>query len=129
MIETDYDGQAFERIAKGLEDAPEGGERCKRCFELRLGATAKRASQDGYDYFATTLTVSPLKNAQRINDIGMKLAERAGIRYLASDFKKKDGYRRSCELSRQYGLYRQDYCGCIYSRMERDRRKAEKSEK
>lgn len=122
LIRGEYDDSAFYALAKGLENVPEGGERCTRCFRLRLGRTAQMAARQGFDYFTTTLSISPLKDAQRLNAIGAELAEQFGVPYLFSDFKKKNGYRRSCELSDQYGLYRQDYCGCIYSRMERDRR-------
>lgn len=115
-----YDSERFYRVARGFEAAPEGGERCTRCFTLRLGETARLARKMGFDYFTTTLSISPLKDAQRLNQIGGTLAERFGVQYLFSDFKKKDGYRRSCALSEQYGLYRQDYCGCIFSRRERE---------
>ena len=125
MIQGEYDSQAFYDLARGLENVPEGGERCTRCFELRLGKTAQLAKEGGFDYFTTTLSISPLKDAQRLNAIGGRLADEVGVPWLFSDFKKKNGYRRSCELSQQYGLYRQDYCGCIYSKMERDRRMAE----
>ena len=117
-----YDVQRFEHLARGLEDAPEGGERCTRCFYLRLGETARVARKMGFDYFTTTLSISPLKDAQRLNRIGGELSQRFGTPYLFSDFKNKDGYRRSCALSEVYGLYRQDYCGCRFSRDERDRR-------
>lgn len=115
-----YDSERFYRVARGFEAAPEGGERCTRCFTLRLGETARLARKMGFDYFTTTLSISPLKDAQRLNQIGGTLAERFGVQYLFSDFKKKDGYRRSCALSEQYGLYRQDYCGCIFSKRERE---------
>ena len=104
---------------KGLEDCPEGGERCFRCFDLRLRRTAEEAKKGEFDYFATTLTISPLKNAQKINEIGQNLAEEIGVAWLPSDFKKKNGYKRSIELSAQYELYRQDYCGCAFSKAER----------
>ena len=123
LIRGEYDDAAFYALAKGLEDVPEGGERCTRCFRLRLGRTAQLAKEQGFDYFTTTLSISPLKDAQRLNAIGAELAAQFGVPYLFSDFKKKNGYKRSCELSEQYGLYRQDYCGCIYSRMERERQK------
>lgn len=126
MIRGEYDAQAFYDLARGLENVPEGGERCTRCFELRLGKTAQLAKEGGFDYFTTTLSISPLKDAQRLNAIGGRLAGEVGVPWLFSDFKKKNGYRRSCELSQEYGLYRQDYCGCIYSKMERDRRMAER---
>lgn len=110
-----YEQQKFYQMAKGLEYVPEGGERCFRCYALRLKETARRAAEGGFDYFTTTLSISPLKNAQKLNEIGLEAAKEAGVSYLVSDFKKKDGYKRSIELSREYGLYRQDYCGCIYS--------------
>jgi len=116
VLEGDYEPQHFFEIAKGLEACPEGGERCFRCFELRLRETARRAAEAGSDYFATTLTVSPLKNARKLNEIGQVLSKEYGVRWLPSDFKKKDGYKRSIELSAQYDLYRQNYCGCVYSR-------------
>ena len=122
MIQGEYDDRAFYELARGHEQDPEGGERCTACFRLRLGKTAEVAAQGGFDYFTTTLSISPLKDAQRLNAIGAALSAETGVPYLFSDFKKRNGYKRSCELSAQYGLYRQDYCGCIYSRMERDRR-------
>ena len=123
VIEGDYEPEAFYEIARGLEQCPEGGERCFACYELRLRETAKRAKAGQYDYFTTTLSISPLKNAAKLNEIGEKLAAEFGVAWLPSDFKKKDGYKRSIELSKEYDLYRQDYCGCVYSRAERDRRK------
>ena len=122
LIQGEYDDRAFYELARGHEQDPEGGERCTACFRLRLGKTAEVAAQGGFDYFTTTLSISPLKDAQRLNAIGAVLSAETGVPYLFSDFKKRNGYKRSCELSAQYGLYRQDYCGCIYSRMERDRR-------
>ena len=119
----EYESEAFEALARGLEDMPEGGERCTRCFRLRLGKTAALAAREGFDYFTTTLSISPLKDAQRLNAIGGELAEKFGVSYLFSDFKKKNGYKRSCELSLQYELYRQDYCGCRFSQMEREKKK------
>lgn len=115
VVEGDYVPGAFYEAARGLESCPEGGERCARCFRLRLRETARRGSLAGYDYFATTLTVSPLKNAQRLNEIGQALSQEYKIAWLPSDFKKREGYKRSIELSARYGLYRQNYCGCIYS--------------
>lgn len=112
LIVPDRDEEAFRAVARGLEDAPEGGARCRECFALRLRHTAEAANAGGYEFFATTLTVSPHKNAAVINDIGETLAQSAGVRWLPSDFKKKDGYKRSLELSREYGLYRQTWCGC-----------------
>jgi hypothetical protein len=119
VIEGDYDKDSFYDIARGYEDCPEGGERCFRCYELRLRASAVKAAELSKDYFTTTLTISPMKNAAKLNETGMRLGEEYGVRYLCSDFKKKDGYKRSIELSGEYGLYRQDYCGCVYSRRER----------
>lgn len=118
VIEGDYVPECFYEIARGLEKCPEGGERCFACYELRLRETAKRAQAGGYDYFTTTLTISPLKNAAKLNEIGEKLAAEYGTAWLPSDFKKRGGYKRSIELSREYGLYRQDYCGCVYSRRQ-----------
>ncbi len=120
IIEGDYEPQRFYEIARGLEECPEGGERCFACYALRLAETAKRAKAEQYDYFTTTLTISPLKNAAKLNEIGERLAKEHGITWLSSDFKKKNGYKRSVELSREYDLYRQDYCGCIYSRNMRN---------
>lgn len=119
LIRGDYDPQLFFDMAKGLEDVPEGGERCFKCYELRMREAAVYAKNGGYDYFATTLSISPLKNAEKINETGERLAEEFGVRHLPSDFKKRNGYKISCELSREYGLYRQDYCGCVYSQRER----------
>ncbi len=117
--EGDYEPGRFFEMARGLEGCPEGGERCFRCYDLRLRETAGRGAEGGFDYFATTLTISPLKNARKINEIGQALAREYGIAWLPSDFKKKDGYKRSIELSARYGLYRQDYCGCTYSKASR----------
>ena len=116
-----YDPENFYELTKGHEMDPEGGERCGICFEMRLRKTAEFARKIGADYFTTTLSISPLKDAQRLNAIGMRLAAEFGLNYLASDFKKKDGYRRSCALSEEYGLYRQDFCGCVFSKNERER--------
>lgn len=120
IIEGDYEPSRFFEIAKGYEDCREGGERCFRCFELRLRETAKRAKEGNYDYFATTLTISPLKNAVKINEIGEILSKEYDIAWLYSDFKKKNGYKRSVELSTEYELYRQDFCGCSFSKAERE---------
>ena len=121
VIEGEYEPERFYELAKGLEQCPEGGERCFRCYELRLRESARTAKEGGFDFFTTTLTISPLKNAEKLNETGERLAEEYGVSYLPSDFKKKDGYKRSIELSKEYGLYRQDYCGCIYSRVQRDK--------
>ncbi len=115
FVEGAYDTERFYAMAKGLEQVPEGGERCFKCYELRLREAAKMAKEGNYDYFATTLTISPLKNAEKLNEIGEQLAKEYGVTHLPSDFKKRNGYKRSTELSAQYGLYRQDYCGCVYS--------------
>lgn len=112
-----YEPQTFFEAVKGLEHCPEGGERCKRCFAQRLSFTASAAKEQGFDYFATTLTVSPHKNQLVINQIGEEYSSPATV-YLPSDFKKKNGYKRSLELSKEYNLYRQDYCGCIFSKRE-----------
>ncbi len=129
VVEGDYVPACFYEIAKGLEQCPEGGERCFACYELRLRETAKQALAGGYDYFTTTLSISPLKNAAKLNEIGERLAAEYGVPWLPSDFKKKDGYKRSIELSREYGLYRQDYCGCVYSLSEREKQKEKQGTK
>ena len=112
MLECEYGAEAFEAVAKPFWDEPEGGQRCLKCFELRLGETARRAKDCGFDCFASSLSVSPHKNAALLNEIGDRLADGSGVGYLRSDFKKRDGYKRSIELSKKYGLYRQSYCGC-----------------
>lgn len=119
--EGEYEPRRFFDMARGLEDCPEGGERCEKCFRLRLEETARQALAAGADYFTTTLSISPLKNAPLLNCIGEELARTYGIPWLPSDFKKKNGYKRSVELSAEYELYRQDYCGCIFSKEERAR--------
>ena len=116
LLPCDYDHEAFAAFAPALADAPEGGERCLACFALRLSYTAEQAKLHGFEYFTTTLSVSPHKNADNVNRIGAEAGERFGVRYLFADFKKKNGYLRSLQLSKEYGLYRQDYCGCQYSR-------------
>jgi hypothetical protein len=120
-VEGCYDRTRFYDMAKGMEQLPEGGARCFACYELRLRETAEYAKANGYDFFATTLSISPLKNAQKLNEIGGRLAEEYGVSYLYSDFKKKDGYKKSTELSRAYNMYRQYYCGCEFSKAQRDR--------
>ncbi len=125
FVEGTYEPEKFLEMAKGLEKVPEGGERCRRCFALRLTEAAKLAAREEYDFFCTTLTLSPLKNAETVNEIGERIAAECGVPFLPSDFKKRDGYRRSLELSKEYGLYRQDYCGCVYSKAERERKKQE----
>lgn len=120
FIELGFDTNEFYKKIKGLEKEKEGGARCEKCFELRLEKTAELAHERDFDYFATTLTISPLKNAELINAIGLRLARNIGASYLPSDFKKKNGFKRSTELSKEYGLYRQSYCGCVYSKLERE---------
>lgn len=115
LIEIPYDEQEFFSNIKGLEQEKEGGKRCTECFKLRLTQSAKIAKEQNFDYFTTTLTVSPHKNAPLINEIGFNLAEKYGVKFLPSDFKKKNGYKRSIELSKQFDLYRQNYCGCVFS--------------
>lgn len=115
FIAGSYDKNRFYEMAKGLEHVKEGGERCLKCYELRLRESAWIAKSGGFDYFTTTLSISPMKNAARLNEIGLRLQEEYGVNYLISDFKKKNGYKRSIELSKEYGLYRQDYCGCEFS--------------
>ena len=119
FLDGPYEPERFYEMAKGLEKVPEGGERCFRCYRLRLTETAEMARAGKYDYFTTTLSISPLKNAEKLNEIGGQLAKDYGVDYLYSDFKKRNGYKRSTELSRDYGLYRQDYCGCVFSMRER----------
>lgn len=119
FIEGEYDPKSFFDIAKGYETVPEGGERCFRCYEMRLRETGRVAKERKFDYFTTTLSISPLKNAQKLNEIGKRLSEEWKVSYLFSDFKKKEGYKRSIALSAEYDLYRQDYCGCIYSQQTR----------
>lgn len=123
FLEGNYDPQAFFEIAKGYEKVPEGGERCYRCYRLRLEETGRIAKEKGFDYFTTTLSISPLKDAQKLNQIGAELEKEYDVSYLYSDFKKKDGYKQSIALSKEYDLYRQDYCGCIYSKRERELQK------
>lgn len=116
MTESDYDPQSFFDAVKGLEREPEGGKRCGRCFRLRLEASARKAKELGFDCFTTTLTISPLKNAALLNEIGEEMGAKYGVMWLPSDFKKKEGYKRSIVLSKEYDLYRQNYCGCVFSR-------------
>ena len=119
LIKCDWDNTTYETAVKGLETCPEGGDRCKVCFYLRLQQTAKYAKENGFDLFATTLSVSPHKNAELINELGLQLQKDFDINYLISDFKKQDGYLNSIRLSKEYDLYRQDYCGCRYSLIKR----------
>lgn len=125
VIEAEYDPQQFYQRAKGLENEPEGGARCEKCFELRLEEAAKQAADLKADYFTTALTISPHKNADLLNEIGRIMSEKYDIPFLHSDFKKKEGFKQSLVLSDQYDLYRQDYCGCIFSKKERERQKAD----
>lgn len=115
FIEGDYDTDSFYSTVKGLEKCKEGGERCFKCYELRLRKTAQLAKELSFDYFTTTLSISPLKNSVKLNEIGQQLGEEFEVPYLLSNFKKKEGYKRSIQLSKEYNLYRQNYCGCIYS--------------
>ena len=119
MNRVEWRPETFYEAVKGLEGEPEGGKRCEKCYELRLLEAAKEAKAGDYDYFTTTLTISPLKSADKLNEIGRRLGTEYGVAYLPSDFKKRDGYKRSTQLSKEYGLYRQDYCGCVYSVRER----------
>ena len=120
-----YDRDRFYKASAGLEHVKEGGARCMKCYELRLAETARTAKENGFDFFTTTLSISPMKNAQKLNEIGLETGERYGVEYLVSDFKKKDGYKRSIALSEKYGLYRQDYCGCEFSLAQRREKEAE----
>ena len=116
LIEGDYDPDKFFEMSKGLENEPERGKRCYKCYEMRLSETARIAEELGFDNFCTTLTLSPHKNSDWVNEIGEKLNKKYRVNYLYSDFKKKEGYKRSIVLSKKYGLYRQDYCGCVFSK-------------
>lgn len=116
IMDCDYDNDLYEKKICGLENEPERGKRCKVCYEMRMEKTASLAKDNGFDYFCTTLSVSPYKNADWINEIGMDLEDKYDVNWLYSDFKKKDGYKQSILLSQKYNLYRQDYCGCIYSK-------------
>lgn len=118
IMEVGWDNESFNSVSKGLEDEKEGGKRCYECYKLRLEKTVSIAKRDDFDYFCTTLSVSPYKNSYLLNMIGKELEKEYGVKYLYSDFKKKDGYKRSNELSRKFDLYRQDYCGCMYSLMK-----------
>lgn len=120
FVEGKYDTESFYAMAKGKEKLPEGGERCYGCYEMRLRESAKYAAENRFDYFTTSLSISPYKNSLWLNEIGQRLGEEYGVKYLLSDFKKKNGYKRSIELSNEYNLYRQDYCGCVFSKEERE---------
>lgn len=121
LVEGKYEPEKFYAAVKGYEQCEEGGERCFICYKLRLEETARLAKQYGADYFTTTLTISPLKNAEKLNEIGEQLAEMYDISHLPSDFKKKDGYKKSIELSNEYDLYRQNFCGCVFSKMQSEK--------
>ncbi len=123
LMVPDYRPEEFYEVAKGLEKEPEGGKRCEACFRLRLGYVGRLAAEEGFDFFATTLSISPLKNAPLLNQIGEEVAGEVGVAYLPSDFKKKGGYQQSIVLSKEYDLYRQNYCGCIYSKLEAEKRR------
>lgn len=123
FIEGTYNHDEFISLTRGLENLPEGGERCSLCYEMRLEAAAQKAAEINADYFTTTLSVSPYKNTAKLNTIGLKLAMEYGVLYLVSDFKKNNGYKRSIELSTEYGLYRQNFCGCIFSKKEAEERR------
>lgn len=123
FIAGPYERERFYEIAKGLESVKEGGERCFKCYELRLEEAARIARDGEFDYFTTTLSISPMKNAEKLNTMGQQIGKVYGVDYLLSDFKKKNGYKRSIELSKEYGLYRQDYCGCEFSYRERQKEK------
>ena len=116
LCESEYDPKEFFDIVKGLESEPEGGKRCEKCFKLRLNSAAQKTAELNMDYFTTTLTISPLKNAAMLNQIGAEVAQSYGVKWLPSDFKKREGYKRSIELSKEYSLYRQNYCGCAFSK-------------
>lgn len=122
FAEGKYEPEKFFEMAKGLQNIPEGGERCFKCYEMRQREAAVYAAENVFEFFTTTLSISPHKNAAKLNEIGLKLEKEYGIRYLVSDFKKKGGYLKSIEYSRQYDLYRQNYCGCVYSKMEAEKR-------
>ena len=123
IIDCEHCDADFLKIAKGLENEPEGGKRCTECFRLRLTKTAQIAKKYGFDYFTTTLSVSPYKNAELLNELGKEIGEKFAVKYLLSDFKKRNGYLNSIINSEKYNLYRQDYCGCIYSKLEREKYK------
>ncbi len=128
VVVPEYSPEEFYGAVKGMEDIPEGGERCFACYRLRLEKTAQYAARHGFDYFCSTLSISPMKNARKLNEIGGELSEIYHVRLLPSDFKKKGGYLRSIELSKEYGLYRQNYCGCVFSKREAERREADRRE-
>lgn len=123
FMKAEFEPKQFYDAVKGLEQCAEGGDRCRVCFNLRLERAAQTAKENGFDFFATTLSISPLKNSDVLNEIGEQVAKKYGVRHLPSDFKKKNGYKRSVELSKEYGIYRQDYCGCVFSKREREKQK------
>lgn len=127
FVEGNFEPERFYETVKGYENIREGGERCFHCYELRLREAAEYAKKLNCDYFTTTLSISPMKNAAKLNEIGGRLAEEYDIRYLYSDFKKRDGYKRSTVISAEYGMYRQDYCGCVFSKREREEQKRERA--
>ena len=128
LIEGKYEPERFFQVVKGLEQEPEGGKRCEQCFKLRLSEAAKLAKELNADYYTTTLSISPLKNAELLNKIGKEEGDAIGVTHLPSDFKKKGGYARSIELSKEYNLYRQNFCGCVYSLQEAKAREAKRKE-
>ena len=128
LLPCQYDGQAFVQAARGLEGEPEGGKRCEACFRLRLRYAAQEAARLRFDYYTTTRSISPMKNAPLLNQLGEEIGREFGVAHLPSDFKKKDGYKRSVQLSKEYDLYRQDYCGCAFSKAQRQREKEEREE-
>ena len=127
-VEGVYDTDKFYDVVRGMEDLKEGRERCFACYELRLREACEYAKKNDFDFFTTTLSISPLKNASKLNEIGEKLETEYGISYLYSDFKKQNGYKRSTEISNEYGMYRQYYCGCVFSKKQRDDEIARKRE-
>ncbi len=127
VVVDDYDPQEFYSAVKGLEHIPEGGERCFACYRLRLERAADYAAHNGFDYFCSTLSISPLKNCEKLNEIGEELSGIYSVKHLPSDFKKRNGYKRSTELSREYGLYRQNYCGCAFSKREAEQRETKQT--
>lgn len=128
VVDMPHDDSSFYAAVKGLEQEQEGGARCEACFKLRFEKTAQYAKKYKFDYFTTTLSISPHKNSKTLNRIGQEVAERYGVKYLYSDFKKNNGYLRSCQISKEFKIYRQDYCGCVFSKREKEQRDKEKSE-
>ena len=128
LLPCQYDGQAFVQAARGLEGEPEGGKRCEACFRVRRRCAAQEAARLRFVFYTTTLSISPMKNAPLLNQLGEEIGREFGVAHLPSDFKKKDGYKRSVQLSKEYDLYRQDYCGCAFSKAQRQREKEEREE-